>query len=474
MKKKPFIIENVLVTDYAAEGRSLAKVEGKVIFIDGAVPGDLVDVRIRRNKKDWAEGKVHIFHSFSCERVPPFCEHFGVCGGCQWQMLPYEKQLKYKQQQVDDQLQRIGKIPLPPISPILGCHPHTHYRNKLEFTFSDRAYLTAEEITAHAGVIVERNALGFHIPGLFDKVLDITTCHLQKEPANLIKNCIRDYALDHQLPFFDLRLQEGWLRNLVLRICTTGEVMVNLVLYYEDHLSREKLLNHLLQRVPEITTLIYTINPKRNDSIHDLEPIIYFGKGFVQEKMENFIFNIGPKSFFQTNTYQGIALYQIIRKMAGLTGKEVVYDLYCGTGSIGIFVAARASRVIGIELIPEAIEDARQNATINSIDNIAFFSGDVIEVCGDEFIARHGQPDVVITDPPRAGMHEKLVRKLLEMCPPRLIYVSCNPASQARDLQMLAEKYEVKAVQPVDMFPHTHHIENVVLLVLKNQPSFPD
>ncbi|AWO01621.1 23S rRNA (uracil(1939)-C(5))-methyltransferase RlmD [Chitinophaga alhagiae] len=465
MRKKNVVLENVPVTAYAAEGKALARVDGKVVFIEGGVvPGDVVDVKLSKNKKDWAEGKAINIRSLSPERVDPFCAHFGLCGGCKWQMLPYELQLQYKQQQVTDHLQRIGHLALPDMPPILGAEKTRRYRNKLEFTFSNKAYLTNEEIREAGEEWPRRNALGFHIPRLFDKVLDIQTCYLQEEPANLIKNTVRDWAETHQLSFYDIRQQQGWLRNLVLRICTTGEVMVNLVIHYEDKEAREALLSHLLATVPAITTLLYTINPKKNDSIFDLEPKVFYGKGYVEEKLEDFTFKIGPKSFFQTNTYQGEALYKVARSFAGLTGRETVYDLYCGTGSIGIFVSRQAGKVVGIELIPEAIEDARENAAMNNVKNAAFFAGDVIDICDDAFFAGHGAPDVIITDPPRAGMHEKLTSKLLEVAAPRIVYVSCNPATQARDLALLNEKYSIEKVQAVDMFPHTHHIENVVLL----------
>ncbi|UYQ92943.1 23S rRNA (uracil(1939)-C(5))-methyltransferase RlmD [Chitinophaga horti] len=466
MRKKNVILENVPVSGYAAEGKALARKDGKVIFIEGGVvPGDVVDVRLGKNKKDWAEGKAVRFHSLSPDRTTPFCQHFGECGGCKWQMLPYSMQLQHKHQQVEDHLTRIGKIALPEISPIMGGQLTSHYRNKLEFTFSNKAYLTQAEMDAAAGEeIPRRNAIGFHIPKLFDKVLDIQQCHLMAEPANLIKNTIRDYAAANDLSFFDIRQQTGWLRNLVLRICTTGEVMANLVIFHEDKEARIALLDHLLKAVPAITSLLYTINPKKNDSIFDLEPKVYYGKGYVEEKLEDFVFKIGPKSFFQTNTYQGERLYQVTREFAGLTGTEVVYDLYCGTGSIGIFVSRQARKVIGIELIKEAIDDAIINAEQNNVTNATFYAGDVIDIVDDAFFAQHGAPDVIITDPPRAGMHEKLVQKLLEVGAPKIVYVSCNPATQARDLALLDVMYSVEKVQPVDMFPHTHHIENVILL----------
>lgn len=466
MRKKNVVLQKVVVQDYAAGGKALARQDGKVIFIEGAVPGDIVDVRLTKNKKDWAEGKAINFHELSKDRVTPFCEHFGTCGGCKWQMLPYEKQAHYKQFEVEQQLRRIGKIDLPELYPIAGCSTTTHYRNKLEFTFSNKRYLLPDEITDNA-VIPQQNALGFHAPGIFDKVIDINTCYLMAEPTNAIRNTVRAFALEQGYTFYDIRQHTGWLRNLILRVCTTGEVMVNLILNYEDKKEREKLLDHLLKEVPAITTLLYTINPKFNDTIYDLQPQVYTGKGYAIEKLEDFQFKIGPKSFFQTNTRQGEKLYQITRDFAELTGNETVYDLYCGTGSIGIFLSGLAKKIIGVEVVKEAVEDAKENAALNGIDHAEFFAGDVIDICDDAFFERHGRPDVIITDPPRAGMHEKLVNKILDMEAPLVVYVSCNPATQARDLLMLDDKYTVTKVQPVDMFPHTHHIENVVQLKLK-------
>ncbi len=465
-KKKQEVLQSVMVQDYAAEGKSLAKIDGKVIFIEGAVPGDVVDIRLGKNKKDWAEGKATYFHTYSADRIQPFCEHFGVCGGCKWQMLPYEKQLQYKQNEVAQNLRRLGRIELPPLQTIIGCDQTAEYRNKLEFTFSNRRYLLQEEIGMEQE-ITQSNALGFHVPRLFDKVIDINTCHLMAAPTNEIKNTIRRFALEQGYPFYDIRNHTGWLRTLVLRICTTGEVMVNLCVAYEDEVERIKLLDHLLQQVPAITTLLYTINPKKNDSIYDLEPQVYYGKGYAIEELEGLKFKIGPKSFFQTNTRQGEKLYQVTREFAELSGQEIVYDLYCGTGSIGLFVSKSARKIIGVEVIAEAIEDAKANAALNNIGNTEFFAGDVIDICNDDFFNHHGRPDVIITDPPRAGMHEKLVKKILEVAAPTVVYVSCNPATQARDLQLLDEKYRVIKVQPVDMFPHTHHIENVVQLKLR-------
>lgn len=466
MRKKNVVLQNLLVQDYAAEGKALGKVEGKVVFIEGAVPGDVVDVRLSKNKKEWAEGKAVYFHAFSPDRVVPFCEHFGVCGGCKWQMLPYEKQLAYKQHEVEQHLRRIGKVALPGIAPIAGCDTTVRYRNKLEFTFSNRRYLLPDEI-AGADTIAPESAVGFHVPRLFDKVIDINTCHLMAEPVNAIRNTIRAFALEQGYSFYDIREHHGFLRTLIVRVCTTGEVMVNLCVGYDDQAALTRLFDHLLEQVPGITTLLYTVNPKKNDTIYDLQPRVYYGKGYITEKLEDLEFKISPKSFFQTNTRQGERLYQITRDFAELTGKETVYDLYCGTGSIGLFVSRLAARIVGVEVIADAIEDAKENARLNNIGHAAFFAGDVIDICDDGFFALHGKPDVIITDPPRAGMHEKLVQKILDMEAPLVVYVSCNPATQARDLSKLDEKYAVTKVQPVDMFPHTHHIENVVQLKLK-------
>jgi 23S rRNA (uracil1939-C5)-methyltransferase len=470
-QKKSVVLENILVLDYAAEGKSLARVDGKVVFIEGAVPGDVVDVRLVKNKADWAEGHTIQIHSLSPDRVTPFCQHFGVCGGCQWQMLPYEKQLFYKQKQVSDNLNRIGKVKLPAISPIIGADQTRQYRNKLEYTFATGKFIPAEDFRQMKakGLLPneQAGAAGFHARGFFDKVVEIDTCHLQEEPTNLVRKAVAQFGIDHQLPFYNMRSHEGWLRNMFVRNTTTGELMVNLVLGYEDEINRKKLLDQLLQQFPEITTLLYTINTKKNDSLHDLSPQTYFGKGYIVEKLEAYSFMISPKSFFQTNTRQAEKLYQVTRDYAELDGSQTVYDLYCGTGSIGIFVSSLAKKVVGVEMIEDAIIDARKNAELNNINHAYFFAGDVIDICDDEFFKAHGRPDVVITDPPRAGMHEKLVKKLLDIAAPTVVYVSCNPATQARDLGLLDEKYSVEKIQPVDMFPHTLHIENVVQLKLK-------
>lgn len=468
-KKKNIVLEGVTVEDYAAEGKSLARQDGKVIFIENVVPGDVVDVRLAKNKKDWAEGYPIRFQALSPQRVEPFCQHFGVCGGCQWQMLPYEKQVQYKQKQVYDNLTRIGKVALPEMLPIVGAAEDRFYRNKLEYTFSTKEYLPHGSFDKEDRERGNRPVLGFHAKGFFDKVVDIQKCWLQSEPTNDIRNTIRQYALDNGLSFYDIREHRGLLRTMQVRLCRTGELMVNIVFGEDSEKKRKKLLDFLLQQFPGITTLLYTINLKKNDSLHDLEPLVYYGKGYVIEKLEDFAFKIGPKSFFQTNTAQGERLYQITREFAELDGSQVLYDLYCGTGSIGIFCSRGAKKIIGVEMIEAAIADAKENAALNGLEQACFFSGDVIDVCNDEFFAAHGRPDVIITDPPRAGMHEKLVRKILDMEAPTVVYVSCNPATQARDLALLDEKYSVTKVQPVDMFPHTHHIENIVQLKLKGR-----
>lgn len=470
-KNKKIILENLPVTGYAAEGKALARLDGKAIFITGAVPGDVADVMLTKNKKDWAEGRVLEIREYSKERVTPFCKHFGVCGGCKWQMLPYSKQLEYKQQEVEQNLKRIGKISLPDILPIIGGDDTQHYRNKLEFTFSNKRYLLPEEISTEK--TIREGALGFHVPRIFDKVIDIDECFLMDDLNNRIRNTIRSFALDNNFSFYDIREHTGWLRNVIIRLCTTGELMVNICLNHEEETDRKKLFDHLLKEVPQITTLLFTINPKWNDSIYDLAPQVYFGKGYAIEKLstgpggDEFRFKISAKSFFQTNTRQAEKLYSITRDFAALTGKEIVYDLYCGTGSIGIFVSKQAAKIIGVEVVEEAIEDAKENAALNNISHAEFFSGDVIKLCNAEFFEQHGKPDVIITDPPRAGMHEKLINKLLEIAAPKIVYVSCNTATQARDLSLLGEKYAIEKIQPVDMFPHTHHIECVVLLKLK-------
>lgn len=472
-KKATVVLQDILVENYAAEGKCISRVEGKAVFIENVVPGDVVDVRLTKNKKDWSEGFPVAFKKYSDERVQPFCEHFGVCGGCQWQHLPYEKQLEYKQQQVIDAFTRIAKIELPHFAPIIGCTETRYYRNKLEYTFSNKRYvpdgefnqLSADEKKeAHI-----KNVGGYHARGVFDKVVEINKCHLQSEPTNLIRKAIAAYGNENGLPFYDIREHKGWLRNVLVRTTTTGELMVNVVLGYNDNNHQEKLQSLLLAQFPEITTLLFTSNPKWNDSITDLYPQTAAGDGFIHEKLENFLFKISPKSFFQTNSKQAETLYSITREFAELDGTQTVYDLYCGTGSIGIFVSGKAKKLVGVELVEDAIKDAKENAAINHIEHASFFSGDVIKICDDAFFETHGKPDVIITDPPRAGMSEKLIDKLLAISAPRIVYVSCNPATQARDLMWLDVKYKVTKIQPVDMFPHTLHIENVVQLTLKNE-----
>jgi 23S rRNA (uracil1939-C5)-methyltransferase len=467
-KKEAPLLENVLIEDYAAEGKSLARVNGKVIFVEGAVPGDVVDVQLQKNKADWGEGFVKKFHTYSDIRVKPFCSHFGVCGGCQWQMLPYEQQLVYKHKQVFDNLTRIAKIPLPVIPPILGAKETQGYRNKVEYTFATEKFIPFEEFKAMKAAGLEPvksiGAGGFHARGFFEKVVEIDTCYLQSEPTNEIRKTAVQFAIENEMPFYNIKQHQGWLRNMFIRNTTKGEWMVNVILGYDGGEKREALLNLFLKKFPQITTLLYTINEKRNDSMQDLVPQVYFGTGYITEALEKFDFKISPKSFFQTNSKQAESLYQVTRSFAELTGNEVVYDLYCGTGSIGIFCSKEAKKIIGVEVVADAIEDAKENASINNLSHTAFFAGDVIDICDDAFFDTHGKPDVIITDPPRAGMHDKLVKKLLEIQAPLIVYVSCNPATQARDLSLLGEKYTVTKIQPVDMFPHTLHIENVVQL----------
>jgi 23S rRNA (uracil1939-C5)-methyltransferase len=473
-KMRNVVLENLHVDGYAAGGKSIARHEGKVIFIEGAVPGDIVDVRLLKSKKDWAEGKAIRISKFAADRVNPFCQHFGVCGGCKWQMLPYAKQLEYKQQEVADQMKRIGKIELPEMLPIVGSAETRYYRNKLEFTFSSKKYYTQEEIDAlpmHADGprgLPSIPALGFHVPGSFDKVIDIEECFLQASPTNEIRNAVREYALKEAISFYDIRNHAGLLRNLMVRLCTTGELMVNVVFGEEEKDTRVNLMDFIKSTFPQISSLYYTINRKFNDSLQDQTPILYHGQPYAMEQLGELKFRVGPKSFFQTNTKQAEKLYQITKDFADLKGSEVVYDLYCGTGSIGIFLSNQAQKVIGVEVVDEAIADAKENAAINAIENASFFVGDAAAICNDAFFQLHGKPDVIITDPPRAGMHEDLVNQILQMEAPVVVYVSCNPATQARDLQLLSEKYKVTAIQPVDMFPHTHHIENVVKLSLKD------
>lgn len=464
-KKKPFY-ENVKILDIGAEGVAVAKVGEMVLFTKLAVPGDVVDLQVTKKRKRYQEAFVKEFREYSKDRIDPFCSHFGTCGGCKWQMLPYDKQLFYKQKQVEDQLRRIGKVKLSEIQPILGSKRDTFYRNKLEFTFSNKRWLTHDEIE-QSREITENNALGFHVPGLFDKVINIDKCWLQPDPSNAIRNFIYDYAVQNNLEFFDIKEQQGFLRTMIIRTTSTGELMVILSFYYEDEKRRMDLMNSVITQFPEITSFMFVINPKGNDTITDQNVELFSGRDHIMEEMEGLKFKIGPKSFYQTNSEQAYNLYKVAREFAALDGKQVVYDLYTGTGTIANFVAGNAQKVVGIEYVPEAIEDAKVNSEINNINNTSFFAGDIKDILNEEFISIHGTPDVLITDPPRAGMHADVVQTIINMRPKRIVYVSCNPATQARDLALLDSFYQIEKIQPVDMFPHTHHVENVVLLILK-------
>ena len=464
-KKQDIILENVLVEAVAAEGKALAKVDGTVLFVPFAVPGDVVDVKVTKKKKNYMEGYILRLVTPSEHRIEPFCSHFGICGGCKWQPLPYSMQLQAKQQQVYDQLVRIGHLKVPEISPIVPSDETVYYRNKLEFTFSSRRWIFSDEDPETMSG-AERCGLGFHVGKFFDKVLDIRHCYLQKDPSNQIRLFIKEYALEHGLEFFDIRGHSGFLRNMFIRSTEAGEIMLILCFYHEDVSARTSLLDAVAGRFPEITSLYYIINGKANDSISDQDCILYKGNEAMYEYMEDLRFKIGPKSFYQTNTRQAYKLYSIAREYAGLTGDETVYDLYTGTGTIAQFVAAKARKVIGIEYVPEAIADARENAAANGIGNCEFYAGDMKDILTEDFVSKHGRPDIVILDPPRAGIHPDVADVILKAEPRRIVYVSCNPASQARDLAVLSAKYTITAVRPVDMFPHTHHVENVVRLDL--------
>ena len=462
-KKTDLLLENVTVEAVAAEGKALSHVDGTVVFMEFAVPGDVVDIQVYKKKKNYMEGFVKRIVKPSPDRLEPFCSHFGVCGGCRWQPLPYALQLQAKQQQVWDQLVRIGHLDIPPISPIIGSDRTVFYRNKLEFSFSAKRWILREE-DPESIPENDRAGLGFHVGKFFDKVLDIKQCWLQKDPSNDIRLFIRAYALEHGLAFYDIRENRGFLRNMFIRTTEKGDVMLILCFAREDAEARTSLLDAVAARFPQITSLHYVINTKLNDSIADQECILYKGDEAIYETMEGLVFKIGPKSFYQTNSPQAYRLYSVARDYAGLTGNEVVYDLYTGTGTIAQFVSGRASKVIGIEYVPEAIEDAKTNAERNGITNCSFFAGDMKDILTAGFIAEHGRPDVVILDPPRAGIHPDVAETILQAAPDKIVYVSCNPASQARDLAILCRDYEVTAVQPVDMFPHTQHVENVCAL----------
>ena len=464
--KKETIIENLTVQAVAAEGKSIAHTEeGQVVFIEYAVPGDVVDIRVTVKKKNYLEGRITRLVKPSPDRLEPFCEHFGLCGGCRWQLLPYRIQLEAKQRQVFDQLSRIGHLQLPPIRPILASDKTEFYRNKLEFTASDKRWILPDEDPENltAG---QKTGLGFHVGRFFDKVLDIHRCWLQPEPSNAIRLFIREYALSHHIPFYNIRENSGIFRNMFVRTTDDGQVML-IVCFAADFEGREAMLDVVAEAFPQISSLYYVINDKLNDSIADRECILYKGNDAIYETMENLRFKIGPKSFYQTNNGQALKLYRTVREFAALTGRETVYDLYTGTGTIAQFVSAGAARVVGIEYVPEAIEDAKANAASNGITNCSFYAGDMKDILTAGFIAEHGRPDVIITDPPRAGMHPDVIRTILDAAPESIVYVSCNPASQARDLEQLCRDYDITAVQPVDMFPHTTHVENCVLLKRK-------
>lgn len=465
-KKSLPVLENITITDYAAEGKALARVNELVVFVPFAVPGDVVDLQVRRKKHSYCEAEIIRFIRYSERRVKPFCQHFGICGGCKWQNIPYDEQLRMKQKQVYDQLTRIGKVNLPEFNQILGSVKTQSYRNKLEFGCSNRRWLTQDEI-ASGSDFTQMNAVGFHITGAFDKILPIEKCWLMDDLQNKIRNAIRDYAYEHDIVFYDIRRQCGLLRDIMVRNSDTGEWMVLIQFHYEkdeDEVIAKNLLQHIADSFPEITSLLYVNNQKGNDTFNDLNIEVFKGNDYIYETMDGLTFKVGAKSFYQTNTKQAYHLYSVVRDFANLTGNELVYDLYTGTGTIANFVSRYAKRVIGIEYVPEAIEDAKINSEINNISNTLFFAGDMKDILTESFISENGTPDIIITDPPRAGMHPDVVQTIIKTAPKKIVYVSCNPATQARDLSLLDNLYEVVAVQPVDMFPHTPHVENVVLL----------
>ena len=460
-------MQDVSITDMSSEGMGIARLDGKVIFVEKAMPGDVVNVEVRKSKKSFSEGVIAELKTASTLRIKAECQHFGVCGGCKWQHISYAEQLNFKKKIVADAFERIGKIDFPEMPDVLGCENNFFYRNKLEFAFTDRRWLTEEEIKSDA-TFEHRNALGFHVPGSFSGVIDIEKCWLQADPSNQIRIAVKEFALKNSYPFFNLKAQNGLLRNLMVRTTSIGEVLVLVSFFENDEEKISALMKFLSETFPQITSLQYVWNPKRNDTIYDLEPVVYKGNGYIIEQLGNYKFKIGTKSFFQTNSVQAKVLYDITKQFSDLKPDDVVYDLYTGVGSIALYVSDSCKRVVGIELIEAAIANAKENAKLNSVDNCTFYAGDMRMVLKEDFIAANGKPDVVITDPPRAGMHEDVVKTLLQLQAPKIVYVSCNPATQARDLQLLSEKYEVQKVQPVDMFPHTTHIENVVVLRLKS------
>ncbi|MGB5976319.1 MAG: 23S rRNA (uracil(1939)-C(5))-methyltransferase RlmD [Cyclobacteriaceae bacterium] len=461
-KFKQETLERVTIGAMAAEGKCVARVDNRVIFVEGVAPGDVADLRITKKKKNFFEARPERIHEYSDKRTEPFCEHFDYCGGCKWQHITYETQLGYKQQQVVDAMQRIAKVPLPEISAILPSAETRYYRNKLEFTFSDSRWLTREEIDS--GEEIRREAVGFHVPARFDRIIDIQHCYLQPDPSNPVRQAIRAFAHKNDLTFYNLREHTGLLRNLIIRTANTGQNMVIVQFGEQDDEGIEKVMAYLNGAFPDLTALMYIVNLKKNETFHDQEIISYAGRDYIEEEMEGLRFRVGPKSFYQTNSGQAYELYKVARDMAALTGSEVVYDLYTGPGTIANFVAKQAERVVGVEYVPEAIEDAKVNSRENGVANTRFFAGDMKDLLTEAFVAEQGRPDVIITDPPRAGMHADVIDTLLKVLPERIVYVSCNPATQARDIALLGDKYDVKAVKPVDMFPHTHHVENVVRL----------
>ena len=465
-KKKPLpLLEKVTIENIGAEGKALARVDNMVVFVKEAIPGDVADLQVFRKKGRYMEARVVKYHAFSDQRTEPFCEHFGVCGGCKWQHLPYDRQLFYKQQQVEDAFRHIAGVLIPETTPILPSDPTREYRNKMEFTFSRHRWLLDHE-AASDEPIENTNAVGLHVPGRFDKVVAIETCHLMGDPVNPVRNFLRDLSLEKGVSFYDHRTNEGLMRNLIIRTSTLGEVMVILSVQFDEAVVYE-ILDELKQKFPDLTSLMYVINPKKNETLYDQDILVWAGRDHIFEKLEDLTFKIGPKSFFQTNSFQALELYRKTREFAGLTGKEIVYDLYTGTGTIANFIAPVAGKVVGIESVPEAIEDAKENSRINNIANARFFAGDMKDIFSDSFIREQGKPDVIITDPPRAGMHAKVVEQILRIAPQRIVYVSCNPATQARDVELLGDAYRVVKIQPVDMFPHTHHVENIALLERK-------
>jgi len=465
-RRKPIpILENVEIIDAGSEGKALARVDNIVVFVPFVVPGDIVDIQVTRKKKNFYEGKAIKFHHYSDKRIEPKCEHFGLCGGCKWQIMPYSDQLKHKQKHVVDNFERIGKLDASNIRPILRSEEEYFYRNKLEFTFSNKKWLISKEQLDDK--TEDMNGLGFHLPGMFDRIIDLNNCYLQPEPSNSIRLALKKFATENQFTFYNNRAHHGFLRNVIIRTSSTGEVMVIVIFAEDQEDSIRLLLENLRDSFPEITSLMWVVNKKLNDTIFDQDVHLFNGNPFIIEEMEDLKFKVGPKSFYQTNSSQAYNLYRIAREFADFNGNETVYDLYCGTGTITNFVARSVKKVVGVEIVPDSIEDAKHNSELNGIYNTSFFAGDLAKLLNEEFIVREGTPDVVITDPPRAGMHSKVIDQLLKALPKKIVYVSCNPATQARDIDMMREKYELLKIQPVDMFPQTHHVENVCLLVRK-------